>query len=246
MTTPLSTSIALAAAIGLCLLVAGLLRWHRRQAMQRRVHSLGLAWKTINDERHQTWPVPGADFNPHNLAGRLGARVARRLPGEVGSLAKRVDRAGLTGGVPTVELVGWKVVCTFFGGAVGVWFVVRFGAVGLLMLIAGLLVGWCGIDFMLLRYHALRRRAILRDLPTVMDLLVLSLEAGMGLDRALRTITHDYRSVLCDEIRRVLHDVELGLGRGGAFERMALRVGLEDLRSVSRAIVQSDSWASAW
>jgi tight adherence protein C len=93
---------------------------------------------------------------------------------------------------------------------------------------------------MLSRYHAQRRRAILRDLPTVMDLLVLSLEAGMALDRALRTVTEEYHSALSDEIRRVLRDVDLGVSRGRAFEEMALRVGLDEVRSLSRAIVQSE------
>jgi len=73
-----------------------------------------------------------------------------------------------------------------------------------------------------------------------MDLLVLSLEAGMGLDRAMRTIAREYRSVLSDEMECVLTDLDLGLGRGDAFERMAARVDLEDLQAVSRAIVQSE------
>ena len=67
-----------------------------------------------------------------------------------------------------------------------------------------------------------------------------SLEAGMGLDRALRTVVHEYRSALSDEIRRVLLDTDLAFGRGAAFERMAERVGLEDLRALSRAIVQTE------
>jgi tight adherence protein C len=71
-------------------------------------------------------------------------------------------------------------------------------------------------------------------------MLVLSLEAGMGLDRAMRTVAREYRSALSDELARVLTDLDLGLGRGDAFERMAARVGLEDLQSVSRAIVQSE------
>ena len=166
-----------------------------------------------------------------------GARIGSA---EVGLLATRLDRAGLGGGLITVELLGWKVVCAAFGGAVGSWFVLRYGAVGLIMLLPGLLIGWFGIDLMLARYHSRRRRAILRDLPTIMDLLVLSLEAGMGLDRALRTVIQEYRSALSDEIQRVLHDVDLGAARSEAFERMALRVGLEDLRSLSRAIVQSE------
>ena len=64
----------------------------------------------------------------------------------------------------------------------------------------------------------------MRDLPTVMDLLVLSMEAGLGLERALRTIVEEYRSPLADELQRVLADTELGLRRSEAFERMAQRV----------------------
>jgi tight adherence protein C len=108
----------------------------------------------------------------------------------------------------------------------------------MLVLTAG--IGWFGVDLAIERYRAQRRRAILRDLPTVMDLLVLSMEAGMGLDRALRTIVHEYHSALADELQRVLNDFDVGLRRGEAFERMAKRIGLEELRSLSRAIVQSE------
>jgi tight adherence protein C len=126
------------------------------------------------------------------------------------------------------------------GAAVGVVALAVFGAPGTIVLVLGVVIGWFGIDLMLARRHAQRRRAILHDLPTVMDLLVLSLEAGMGLDRAMRTVAREYHSALSDEMARVLTDLDLGLGRGDAFERMAARVGLDDLQAVSRAIVQSE------
>jgi tight adherence protein C len=229
--------VALAAAIGVCLVFGGVIRWQRRYAIQRRVQSLGLEWRA---QESQAGLQPADRSKPRALADRIGRRVASRFPNSVGPIASRVDRAGLTGGVSTIELLGWKVVCTAFGAGVGLWFVASYGSVGLVMLVMGLLIGWFGIDAMLLRTHAQRRRSILHDLPTVMDLLVLSLEAGMGLDRALRTVIHEYHSALSDEIRRVLHDIDLGVGRGEAFESMAIRVGLEDLRSLSRAIVQSE------
>ncbi len=65
-------------------------------------------------------------------------------------------------------------------------------------------------------------------------------EAGVGLDRALRTGIGEYRSGLADGFHRVLNEIDLGRPRGEAFERMARRVGLDDLRSLSRAIVQSE------
>jgi tight adherence protein C len=238
-TLEIASVIALASAIGVCMVVLGLLRWDRRGAIQRRLQSLDLEWRAA-DQTRQASLASSLNLRPANLAGQLGARVARRFPSQVDALAGRVDRAGLTGRIHTVELLGWKVVCTVMGGAIGMWFIVGYGMAGVVMLVLALLVGWFGIDLSLLRHHAQRRRAILRDLPTVMDLLVLSLEAGMGLDRALRTVTHEYRSVLSDEIHRVLHDIDLGASRGEAFERMGVRVGLDDLRSLSRAIVQSE------
>ena len=139
-----------------------------------------------------------------------------------------------------MEILGWKAVGVALGAVVGVVGLATLGAPGAIVLLIGVVVGWFGIDVMLARRHAQRRRAILHDLPTVMDLLVLSLEAGMGLDRAMRTVAREYRSALSDEMGRVLTDLDLGVGRGDAFERMAARVGLEDLQAVSRAIVQSE------
>ena len=232
--------IALLVAIGVALIAVGLARWRRRALLRRRVRSLGLEL-TQAQQVATAREVPAGRGSPaRQVAVRVGSGVAERFPSEIGALALQLDRAGLTGGVETVELLGWKVVSAIFGGLVGVWFVVKLGPIGLILLALCVGIGWFGIDFTLSRYHSARRSSILRDLPTVMDLLVLSLEAGMGLDRALRTIIQEYRSPLSEEIQRVLRDIDLGIGRGEAFERMALRVGLDDLRSLSRAIVQSE------
>lgn len=220
----------------MCLVTAGVLRFGRRRRMQVRLRTLSVT----HSEAVASLRAPNARLNARGLASRLGARVGQRLPGQVDSLAAGVERAGLTGGLSTLELLGWKAVCVVLGAAVGLWGVARYGAPGLILLVLGVLIGWYGIDILLARFHQQRRRAILRALPTMMDLLVLSLEAGMGLDRALRTVIPEYHSALTDEIQRVLADMDLGVGRGAAFERMALRVGLEDLQALSRAIVQSE------
>jgi tight adherence protein C len=176
----------------------------------------------------------------NDLAGLVGAQIGQRWPGTVGSLAARVDRAGMSGGLPTLVILGWKALGVAIGALLGALVLASNGAAGLPVLILGVLIGWYGIDVMLARRFRKRRRAILRDLPTIMDLLVLSLEAGMGLDRALRTVSTEYQSAFADEIRRVLSDLDIGVGRGEAFERMAQRVDLEDLKTLSRAIVQSE------
>jgi len=234
-TFDLRLAIAMGAALGMCVLTGGLLRWRGRQQMEVRLRSLASQWSQTG-----VVELPSSSLTLRDLARRLGARLGARLPGEVGLLSARVDRAGLTSRGLSVEILGWKAVGVALGAAVGVVAVAVLGAPGMLVLVLGVVIGWTGIDLMLARRHAQRRRAILHDLPTVMDLLVLSLEAGMGLDRAMRTVAREYHSALSEEMGRVLADLDLGVGRGDAFERMAARVGLEDLQAVSRAIVQSE------
>ena len=89
---------------------------------------------------------PARSPTVHVLASRLGTRIGARLPRELDSLAVRLDRAGMLGGVPTSELLGWKAVCVACGAGVGVWALVSYGAPGLVVLALGVLIGWFGID----------------------------------------------------------------------------------------------------
>lgn len=235
MTLDLRVLIAIGAGLGMGLLSAGLLRWFGRRQIQLRLQMLASQWSQTG-----SLDLPPTSLTVRELARRLGTRIGARLPREVRTLAERLERAGLAGRGLSVEILGWKAVGVAIGGLVGVLGLAALGAPGVLVLLIALGVGWFGIDVMLARRHGQRRRAILHDLPTVMDLLVLSLEAGMGLDRAMRTVAREYRCALSDEMGRVLTDLDLGVGRGDAFERMAARVGLEDLQAVSRAIVQSE------
>jgi tight adherence protein C len=235
MSVDLSLLVALCAAMGIGLLAAGVVRLRRARRMRQRLRALSIEWS-----RSGAPPSPAGAMTLNDIAGIVGARIGQRWPGTVGSLAARVDRAGMSGGLPTLVILGWKALGVAIGAVLGAIVLATNGAVGLPVLIVGVLIGWYGIDLMLARRFRTRRRAILRDLPTIMDLLVLSLEAGMGLDRALRTVSTEYRSAFADEIRRVLSDLDIGVGRGEAFERMAQRVGLEDLKTLSRAIVQSE------
>jgi tight adherence protein C len=223
---------AAGSALGLMVVVVAAVRIRSRRRMRSRLQTLGV------HEPERKRQV--ASLEPRLAVTDIGSFVTARLPTASRTVAASLDRTGLFGRFAAAELVGWKVIGVSIGLALGIAAVVQYGAPGLAMLAVTTLVGWFVVELILARYEAARRRRMLRDLPTVMDLLVLSLEAGMGLDRALRTVVHEYRSPLSDELRRVLSDVELGFGRGEAFTRMAVRVGLDDVDALSRAIVQTD------
>ena len=88
---------------------------------------------------------------------------------------------------------------------------------------------------------ARRQRAILRSLPFVLDLLTLSVEAGMDFMSALqRTVEGRRIDELGEEILRVVREIQLGTTRRAALRTMARRIDLPDVRSVVNALVQAD------
>ena len=95
--------------------------------------------------------------------------------------------------------------------------------------------------FWLQRVLTTRHRAIQRSLPFVLDLLTLSVEAGMDFMSALqRHIERGTVDELGEELIRVVREIQLGKTRRIALRDMSVRVNLQDLRSVVNALVQAD------
>ncbi|MFA5043830.1 MAG: type II secretion system F family protein [Kiritimatiellia bacterium] len=88
---------------------------------------------------------------------------------------------------------------------------------------------------------ALRRRLILKALPFVIDLLTLSVEAGLDFMTAIKNIV-DRRppDPIAEELARVLLEIQLGKTRREALTRLAERVRQADIRSLVMALVQAD------
>jgi tight adherence protein C len=112
---------------------------------------------------------------------------------------------------------------------------IRMASAGLFCLF-GLIVP----DYALTKMVQARQFAIRRELPDVLDLLVVSTEAGAGLDAAMTAIIERKRGPLADEFSRFLSEVHFGKSRERAWNDMAERVGLQELSTVISAILQAD------
>jgi len=87
----------------------------------------------------------------------------------------------------------------------------------------------------------LRHLSIQRALPFVLDLLTLSVEAGMDFMSALqRNCERRKLDPLNEELIRMTREIQVGLPRRVALRNMAVRVDLQDLRSVANALIQAD------
>lgn len=95
-------------------------------------------------------------------------------------------------------------------------------------------------NFWLGRVIATRKKAIQTALPDVLDLLCISVEAGLGLDGAVQRVTERMPGPLADELAHTLKETNLGKTREEAWRDLAARVNVPDLNVVVSAILQAE------
>jgi tight adherence protein C len=95
---------------------------------------------------------------------------------------------------------------------------------------------------------ASRQLALVRALPDTIDLIVTCVEAGLGLEAALARITGEIAlssPVLASELRHTVGEVQAGVSRADAFRRLAERTGLEELRTLSAMLIQTEMFGTS-
>jgi tight adherence protein C len=93
-----------------------------------------------------------------------------------------------------------------------------------------------------------RKRNIQHALPDAMDLAVVSVEAGLGLDQALMRVGDEIRVAhpdLADELRLRNLEVNMGRSRSDAFRNLAERTGVEDLKALVAILIQTDRFGTS-
>jgi tight adherence protein C len=110
-----------------------------------------------------------------------------------------------------------------------------FGALLILALVMG-------PDAMLNRRIAERQHSIQVALPDVLDLLVISVEAGLGFEQALDRVIHSVPGQLSEEFSRMLGETRAGANRSDAMRALDARCNVPELRSFVMAIIQADQF----
>jgi tight adherence protein C len=131
------------------------------------------------------------------------------------------------------------------GAVVGVAFPLLFGAglpvtMGVAIVLTPL--GYFIPDITLYQVAYNRNERIRRDLPDSMDLLTISVEAGLPFDSALSQVARNTRGPLAEELFRVLQEMQIGLGRIEALRALAERTNVVELRGFVTAMVQADQF----
>ena len=110
----------------------------------------------------------------------------------------------------------------------------------LVLALTGLVVGFIAPEFFLSSRVRARQEEMRAELPNVLDLLCVSVEAGLGFDQALAKLNERMSGPLVDEFSLVLHEMRVGQSRAAALKNLAERTSVPEIAQFVRALVQAD------
>jgi tight adherence protein C len=176
------------------------------------------------------------------------ARIARRLDPRLTEerIANRLVTAGMARQMTANGYLALKVLLAAAGVMGG-------GLLGVLMgssvkaLIFGAALGFAGFilpDVVSNSRTRSRRTEMQRQLPDALDVVAVSVEAGLGFDAAIGRLSEHMEGPIVDEFTLVLGELRIGEARSVALRKMAERVDLPELHSVVNSLLQADQLGS--
>jgi tight adherence protein C len=179
----------------------------------------------------------GGDRVPRllRIAMRAGWPAAQvRAPGD---LAGRIEAAGRPGGVGERELMAAKLAAAAVCGALGLLVSgAAPGRLGSLLTVGAPAAGFLAPDLWLARLAAQRARRVRRELPGMLDLLRVTVDAGLSPAAALRAVGGRTRGPLAREWLAAAREAELGVPLAQALERMNMTTPLPEVRALTAAL----------
>lgn len=178
-----------------------------------------------------------------DVASAIGDALASRLRSlRLDEIQHQLIQAGFFN-VGARRFLGYRVLATIGLPIVAVWFFGLLGAGPLplfFVAIIGALLGWLVPAFVLGNRARARLREIDDGLPALIDLLVVTLEAGVAFTGALRMAAERLEGPLGQEVRLTIQEQSLGLSTLEALENWLNRCDTPAVRSFVRAMVQGD------
>jgi tight adherence protein C len=234
--------IAAVAAGAIVLIALGIAFSQQEDPLRARLTQLGTM--TARDLQELELQQPFFDRTIRPLAARLSGYVARVTSTSFSERTeKRLAMAGNPGDMRVSDWLGMKALAA--GGAGALLFLL-FGILGgnlfmgLLLGAAGLGGGYILPEFWLGGRVRRRQKAILLALPDALDLLTISVRAGLAFDAALGKVVEKLKGPLTDEFRRALAEVRVGKSRREALRDIVPRTEVQPLTNFIGAIIQAE------
>ncbi len=178
------------------------------------------------------------------LSAQMAKVMSRLTPATaMENTQKQLMYAGLSARTQVSDYMGMKGLAIVVGIALAIGLGLRFNAniwtMAFFILLLGVM-GYLGPDMWLRGQIQQRKLAVARALPDAIDLLTISVEAGLGFDQALARVVSKSDNALTREFARVIQEMRIGVARRDALRAMVERTGVDDLSSFISAIIQAE------
>jgi len=176
-------------------------------------------------------------------------RVGRAVPASPSEMSKmrlRLVHAGFRRHDAVAIFFGIRAGCALL--AFAVMATPLLGRPSLLLALIAAATGYVLPAFVLARLAARRQHRIRLSVPDALDLLVVSVEAGLGLDQAIQRVGDELAVVhpeLSDDLRLINLELRAGTARAEALHNLAARTGVDDLASLVAVLVQTDKFGTS-
>ena len=232
--------LAVLAGLGVFMVFASFLVGRQLDPVQARLQQISVRPRTLEELELQR-PIVERTLKP--IVSGLAALVSRFYPANTArSLQVRLKRAAME--TTSVEFfLGVKAFVGILGAVAGSSLLNLMTSDSLATvggLLGGLILGFLAPDFYLNNRANGRGNSILEQLPDALDLLTISVEAGLGFDAALVKVTEKMKGALSDEFKRAAGEQRVGKSRQEALRGISERVDVKELQNFISAIIQAD------
>jgi len=244
MNSALPLVVGIVAAAGAYLLTMGIIASRAtdatalaRERLARQEVGLGQSAVALQLER----PFTERLFGP--MRRWLDRQMLRMTPeAQAANFRRQLDFVGNPMGLDPVSLQTLRIAAAAGLGAIGTALGIFIGtpfAIGVALLV-GVAAGFYLPVFWLDQLVRDRRTELESSLPNALDVVAISMEAGLGLDRALEQLVRHQDDSLTLLVARALREIQLGRPRADALEEMAEATGVEDFTSLVRGILYAE------
>ena len=195
------------------------------------------------DSRAQRLAQPFLPRLAGGAARAVGSRLERYVPRNyLDNLDRQLAHAGLSARRGAAEQLAMQLGLAG-AGAVAMALLLAAGVAGTTRLGLFLLpaLGWMLPSVRLARAIRQRSDTIFKDLPDIIDMLAIAVEAGAGFEAALSIVCENFDSPLTDELTISLREMELGMPRREALQQLRQRADLDVVRTLVLALLQADA-----
>ncbi|HEU4673415.1 MAG TPA: type II secretion system F family protein [Candidatus Limnocylindrales bacterium] len=240
MTLPIIVAAVMAGAV--LLIFIGLTSGSSVDPVQARLTQLGTMQAKNLEELELQQPFLERTLKP--FATRMSGTVSRFTSQSFAATTeKRLALAGNPGEMRVSDWLGIKSVAAVVGAVIGALLGLLLLKGGIMLVVGaavGLAFGWTIPEFWLGGRVKKRQKAILLMIPDSLDLLTISVRAGLGFDAALGKVVEKLKGPLSDEFRRALAEVRVGKARRDALRDIIPRTEVPALTNFIGAIIQAE------